>query len=241
MKPISASSLLVLLFLLILAAVSASVFGGDKNVTAYRYEISWDPWVGENFYEREKLGVFVNGKRIGTPPQAFDEIANLPVVQGERVKIVLQPDVKGQLLSTQPYLSSNFLQLWLAKGVLTDLFENGKKLNAHTVSWKDFLKGGNFIRNPDDAVWLVDGQPVGNGAVMAKKLKLWAKEGNVVVQYVTPLGWRPEGPTEVGVVYTTLEELADAGKIRIFCIKPDPVFSLKYLEEVIIPDSKREK
>ena len=172
MKPISSNSLLVFLFLLILTAVSASVFGGDKNAAPYRYEISWDPWDGEGMDEWEKLGVFVNGKRIGTPPQAFVDIANLQVHQGERVKIVFQPQVKGQIRATQAYCRSHFIQLWLAKGVLTDIFENGKKLNAHTVTWKDFFKDRNFIRNPDDAVWLSDGQPVGNGAAMAEKLKI---------------------------------------------------------------------
>ena len=75
---------------------------------------------------------------------------------------------------------------------------------------------------------------------MAKQLRLWAKEGDVVVQYVTPLGWQPEGPTELRVVYATLEELVDAGKIRLVSITPDPVISRKFLYEVLAPESKRE-
>ncbi len=205
----------------------------------YRFVVSWQAWDGEDFDKRDAIVVSLNGKEIGTVAAAFKVLEELPVEKGEHVKVILPPAEAGVQPLRPVHYYSNFIQIWLSKGVLADLFFNGKKLNVKTLTWSDFIKNGNFILEMDKVTWSVDGKVIGNGDAMAKQIEEWGRRGDIVVQDVIPLGWLPHSFTVHGAVNEVLERLKAEHRIRIIPVRPDREASEKYLRETLLPSLKK--
>ena len=218
--------------------VSHAVAAPEKKVQDYRFVVSWQAWDGDSD-KRPAVVVSLNGKEIGTVAAAFKILEELPVEKGERVKVILPPTQNGVLPSHPVHYYSNFIQIWLSKGVLADFFSNGKKLNVKTITWSDFIKNGNFILKMDDVTWSVDGKVVGNGDAMAKRIEQWGRSGDIVVQDVIPLGWLPHSTEVHGAVNEVLERLKAERRIRILPVRPDRDASEKYLRETLLPSLKK--
>jgi len=219
---------------------SHAVAASKAKAHDYRYVVSWQAWDGEDFDKRDAIVVSLNGKEIGTVAAAFKVLEELPVAKGEHVKVILPPTPAGVKSSRPVHYYSNFIQIWLGKGVLADFFSNGKKLNVKTLTWSDFIKKGNFVVKMDDVSWSVDGKVVGNGEAMAKQIEEWGRHGDIVVQDVIPPGWLPPGVTVHGVVNEVLERLKAERRIRILPVRPDRDASEKYLRETLFPSLKNE-
>lgn len=135
----------------------------------------------------------------------------------------------------QVHFYSSFIQRWLSKGALADFYSTGTKLNVHTISWTDFLKNGNFLVKVDDATWSVDGKAIGKGDAMLRQIEKWGKDGDVIVQYLTPLGWLPPGDTVVSDIDDLLVKLKAGNRIQWFRVQPLQGASRKYLNEELLP------
>lgn len=210
-----------------------------KKVQDYRFVVSWRPWDGEDFDRWNAVVVSLNGKEIGTRAAAFKILEELPVEKGGRVKVILPPTQAGVQSSRPVHYYSNFIQIWLSKGVLADFFSNGKKLNVKTLTWSNFIKNGNFILEMDNVTWSVDGKVIGNGDTMAKQIEEWGRRGDIVVQNVMPLGWLPHTFTVYGAVNEVLERLKAERRIRILPVRADRDASEKYLRETLLPSLKK--
>lgn len=221
------------------SAASPAIAAPKKKAPDYRFVVSWQEWDGENFDKRDAVVVSLNGKEIGTVATAFKVLEELPVEKGEHVKVILPPVKAGEQPLRSVHFYSNFIQIWLNKGVLADFFSNGKKLDVKTLTWANFIKNGNFIVEMDKATWSVDGKVIGNGEVMAEQIEEWGRHGNIVVQEVWPLGWLPPGVTVHGAVNEVLERLKAEHRIRIWAVIPDREMSQKILKETLLPSLKR--
>ena len=218
---------------------SHAVAASRVKAQDYRFVVSWQPWDGEDFDKWNAVVVSLNGKEIGTRAAAFKILEELPVEKGERVKVILPPTQAGVQSSRPVHYYSNFIQVWLSKGVLADFFSNGKMLNVKTLTWSDFIKNGNFILEMDKVTWSVDGKVIGNGDAMAKQIEKWGRRGDIVVQDVDPLGWQPHSSPVHGVVNEVLERLKFEHRIRILPVRPDRDASEKYLRETLLPSLKK--
>ena len=203
--------------------------------TNYRFRVSFDVWDGVDMEKWSKVSVFLNGKNIGPVETAFPILEALPLEKGEHVRIDLSSHPEAVTYIRPVCFSSNFIPLWLGKHAVIDMFEDGKALNIHTITWTDFFKDGNFITNLDQATWVIDGKAIGKGTALIKALDKFVREGNAVILYVTPLGSKSPGITVQGEGDHHITLLHDQKKIRLIGVGPDPIFSKKYFYEKINP------
>lgn len=187
----------------------------------YRFVVSWSDWDGEDFDARDKLDISLNGKSIGSTAVAFKVLEDIPVEKGEHVKLQLPRMPQGRPVSRPPYCLSRFIHRWMERGAQTDIFENGVRLNAHTVTFSDFVVNGGYVKNELDITWIVDGKPVGKGKQFLTILEKWAKQGDVLLQWVDPVEWNP--PDLIFMeVYGRVLDLVGEKKLRLFRIRPFP-------------------
>ena len=164
----------------------------------------------------DKITVNLNGKAIGHPAQAVKVLEALAVKKGDRVKME-GPGRLASVYDDRPfYYVSDFLYTWAHVGVKLDVFEGGRKLNAHIVEYSDFYVNGEAVKTCDDAVWAVDGRRVGHGL----EFRRWiSKEIERPEAVVILLGARPGGvPVEVmgGRTLNWMAENVFNGKLRVW-------------------------
>lgn len=202
----------------------------------YQYEVSWDYWDGQSWGVWGKLDVRLNGKNIGNPSQAFNTLNSLLVKKGEHLRLDMPVAPAGARPSVPFYRYSHFLHRWIKYGGLIDVYENGRKLNAYTITWKPvkwwlkWLNGNQIVKTMDDATWIVNGVEIGNGANLSKLIDKWKTERNVFVQVLVPSGWEDPNfgnPSDMGPApgeaYGRIWDLAAKRKLRLFIITPEDV------------------
>ena len=185
----------------------------------YRFVVSWDPWDEDDGRLWQKLDFRLNGKSIGTPWIAFLKLDELPVKKGEHVKLDMPKRVAKQWEFTTAFFPAGFIHHWMEKGAFADLYEDGKMLNVHTITWKDWFIKGNYIRNMDDVTWIADGEVIGKGSEFLKLIEKWEKEPDLVIQVLKPFGYDPDPPAD-GVAYGRLRDLWAEKKIRMLHVRP---------------------
>lgn len=183
-----------------------------------RYTVSWG-WIGAK-EDRGRTPVKLNGQEIGVPSTAFKKLGSLPIETGDRVRIVLPSPPAGQLPSEPIYSYSSFMHRWLAKGAIIEVFEGVTRLNAHTVTWKDFFVDGNYVKSMDDLTWIVDGKPIGKGDALLKTIEEWNVQKDVFVQVLIPFGWNPSS-VHLGSAYRRLIFSSPESTFRTIGITPE--------------------
>ena len=116
----------------------------EPQKARYKYVISWNDWeAGTRDYNT--VVVFLDGKPIGNPPDAFQKLEELPLKPGDLIKLDIAPWNRNGPAGPPAHYVSNFLQLWIAAGAAIDFYEEGKKLKTHTVTWRDYMvKDGTY-------------------------------------------------------------------------------------------------
>ena len=204
----------------LLTCVSVANSAQPEKVS-YKHVVSWsESEAGSRDYDA--VSVFLDGNPIGSPPAAFQKLEELPLKPGDRIKLDITTWNRSDPDTRPVHFVSNFLQIWIAAGASIDFYEAGKKLKTHTVTMRDYLaKDGTYIRDWDTFTWVVDGKAVGGAAAMLKLVEKWVREGDVVVQDITPLGFRPPSGFTQGDYTQRVLEIFVSGKLRVEHIQPD--------------------
>jgi hypothetical protein len=220
----------------LLHAIVALVFVGAGNAsyaedapgTKYRYTVAWDYWCDNSnprsFGNWNGMDVRLNGKSIGIRYEAFKRLEELPVKEGEHVK--LEMPARRQGYSPLPgHTFSGFLQRWMAKSVLADWYEGGARLPVHTVTYTDFKGPEGLVRYWDSVTWIVDGRRIGKGDALLKLIEKWKGSKRLVIQILCPLNWNSEysieSPGDGLDPMRALGLLDNKKSIRVFWITPE--------------------
>jgi hypothetical protein len=225
-------------FLLAAIAVTFNAtIGRESTDQVYRYVVSWDAWDDR---EKEEDGwwgmmdVRLNGEVLGKFQEGFEKLEDLPVRAGERIKLEMPPAPPGK--DHRPgHWVSGFIQKWMEKGAITDWYEGGKKFDVRSVTWTDYLRNHEYVRNMDEVTWIVDGKPIGKEKDFLEFIEPWKKKKNLVIQLVMPLKWDPPIEVDPGLTLRSLELLDDGKERHVYYIekvrplKPEPAGSSKPL------------
>lgn len=215
-----ASFLVRLLILLYGVPLMTNFCGAEDSTAKYTHVVSWDYWNGDSYDDLQKVVVYLDGKPIGNPPEAFERLELLTADRHERIRLDLPGDSTDSNVRSVHFIS-NFLHRWIEKGIAIDLFQNGKKLNGHTVTWTDFYDANHsYKRHWDDFTWIVDGKPIGNGRALAMLVDKWATKPDTVIQLVVPLGWDPKNVLAPSGAYRYIKELKNKKKITVISVQP---------------------
>ncbi|MEA3212527.1 MAG: hypothetical protein QOE70_5584 [Chthoniobacter sp.] len=149
---------------------------------------------------------------------AFKELEGLSFERGTAIKIEFPVSPEKSVTREPIYCYSSFLHRWLERGAVIDVYENGKRLNAHWVSWRDLYDvKGNYVKSMDDVTWVADGKRLGKGGALLSRINQWRKEPDVLIQVLTPFRWDPSD-IHLGIAYP---QLLDPRKFRVFVITPE--------------------
>ncbi len=202
----------------------AGVYGQASSTSpSYRHAVTWNYWDGDSWEAWEKLDVRLDGKSIGTPFVAFKALAKLPVRRGDFIRLDLPANAPAASQRRQAHFISSFMQRWLKAGAVIELFQSGKKLNVHWVTWADFFnKSGNYLKSLDEATWIADGERIGKVDALLKKIDLWLKQPEVVIQVLEPLHFRSDSTDTParGRAFDRLESLVTTGPAVVFFVNP---------------------
>ena len=206
--------------LYLLACISVTNAAEPRKVS-YKHVVSWNTWkAGTRDYDT--VFVYLDDRPIGNPPGAFQKLEELPLKPGDRIKLDTAPWNRNEPDGKPVHFFSNFLQIWIATGASIDFYEAGKKLKVHTITWKDFLdKNGHYIEDWDKLTWVIDGKTVGGGFILLKYVEKWVRERDVIVQRITPFGFRPPSGFIEGEYTQRVTDIFISRKVRVDYIIPD--------------------
>ena len=172
----------ILVHFFLFFGVMASAFGDREEEKKEREEeerpetfvLSSSSWTGPN------RSFEMNGKSMDLQ-KIFLKLRSRKIQPGDALRIRFNDIEELDPGENRAYSRSGVLLSWIRRGGKLEMWLKDKKLNMHTVTCKDYMKGGDFVRKLDQLTVVFDGKPVGKGDAALKFVRAQKWAGNPLV------------------------------------------------------------
>ena len=208
-------SLILRLGLILLLVNPARAQNGEEG--KYTHILSWGPWNG-SLENKDLPLVLLDNRSIGSALDANNKLDTLDVGPKDKIKIQIPTAVDLSAYGHRPiYSFSNFLSIWLKKGVHLYFFQGSKELKLHTLTWSDYRdENGAWKDDLTTAHLVLDNKDIGQVDVALKKLQRMTWKNNALLQLYFPYANEPQPMLLIPQgLNDVLEALSKSGRVLV--------------------------